>query len=653
MRLAQGFVICPKLAEMRKFITLALLAWACEGPLPQQPVEEPMESPEGKDPHSYSQPDVAQVEHLSWDAEIDFDKKVIAATATWKLKSGAGKEVIFDTYDLRIAEVTDGEGIPLDFEKGKQHEIFGSPLTISLPEGVTTVAIRYKTRPGAKALQWTDSAQTADKLGPFLYTQSQAILARSWIPCQDGPGIRFTYDAKVKVPQGMMALMSASNPQEISKSGSYDYSMPQPIPSYLLALAAGNLEFREVGPRTGVYAEPSMVEACAWEFADMEAMMTAAEELYGPYEWGRYDLIVLPPSFPFGGMENPRLTFATPTILAGDRSLVSLVAHELAHSWSGNLVTNANWDDFWLNEGFTVYFEMRIMEAVYGREYSEMLAQLSHTELKNTVKVFMQEMPDDTRLKLDLSGRNPDDGVTAIPYDKGYHFLRLIEETVGRPRFDEFLRSYFQAHKFSVMDTERFLSLLKSDLLDDQETRDVGVDEWVYVSGLPENAPEPKSARFDDVDALAMAFMDDPSTVPSTSVTRNWSTHEWLRFLRKVNGADAAKLSKLDAKYKLTSSGNSELAAQWFVNTLSLEEAYSAPGGQNLNSSVREFLIRVGRRKFLMPIYSAMLEGGKDDLARSIYKSARPGYHAVSRESLDDLLKEKPQEETEETSAEE
>lgn len=639
--MAQGFVISPKLAQMRKAIVLACLAVACQGPTPQPQEEEVMETPKGKDPHSYARPDEAKVKHLSWKAALDFDKKIIQANATWTLHDGAAREVVFDTYDLKIEYVTDVNGIPLNFEKGPKHEEFGSPLTIQLPDGVNTIVIRYKTSPKARALQWTDSSQTADKLMPFLYTQSQAILARTWIPCQDGPGVRFTYDAEVTVPKGMLALMSASNPQEVNETGVYTFDMPQPIPSYLMALAAGKLAFTEVGPRTGIYAEPSMIEASAYEFVDMEKMMSAAEELYGPYEWGRYDLIVLPPSFPFGGMENPRLTFATPTILAGDRSLVSLVAHELAHSWSGNLVTNSNWNDFWLNEGFTVYFEMRIMEAIYGREYSEMLAQLSHAELKAQVKEFMKDKPEDTRLKLDLSDRNPDDGVTAIAYDKGYHFLRLIEETIGRSRWDNFLREYFQQYKFKVMDTERFIGLLKNDLLDKQEIHQIGIDEWVYVSGLPENIPVPHSDRFDRVDEAATDFKAS-GVIPSSSLAKDWSTHEWLRFLRKVEGSDVPSLTSLDKKYKLTNSGNAEIAAQWFVNTLSLKEAYSAPSGMNLEEAVSAFLMRVGRRKFLTPIYSAMIEGDKNELALSIYKKARGNYHAVSRETLDELLEYKP-----------
>ncbi|MBL0317256.1 MAG: hypothetical protein IPP69_16430 [Flavobacteriales bacterium] len=302
------------------------------------------------------------------------------------------------------------------------------------------VEIDYKTSPDAEALLWVEGEK------PFLFTQSQAILARTWVPCQDSPGVRITYNADVTVPSDLMALMSAENPQQKSSDGKYHFKMDQPIPSYLMALAVGDVVFREIGPRTGVYAIPSLADAAANEFSDMQKMVDEAEKLYGSYVWGRYDLLILPPAFPFGGMENPKLTFATPTIIAGDKSLVSLVAHELAHSWSGNLVTNSTWDDFWLNEGFTVYFEQRIMEAVYGRERSEMLATLSRQDLDATIAdISTSEHPEDSKLKLALEGRSPDDGMTDIAYNKGYFFLRLIEETVGRERFDKFLKVFYNS----------------------------------------------------------------------------------------------------------------------------------------------------------------------------------------------------------------
>jgi len=356
------------------------------------------------DPHSFSSPE-ATVTHLEWDAEVDFDAQEIHATAVWTLSEAHGDQVVFDTKALQIESVLlDGQEAQWSF--GAEDDLLGAALVVyDLTPASKEVSISYTTTEGAEAVQWFPAELTQGGRMPFLFTQSQAILARTWIPCQDRPGVRFTYNAKVKVPEGMLALMSASNPTQKSATGSYEFTMPQPIPSYLMALGAGDLEFIALGERSGVYAEPEMVRNAAFEFGQTEKMIEKAEELYGPYYWGRYDMLVLPPSFPFGGMENPRLTFLTPTVIVGDLSLVSLIAHELAHSWSGNLVTNGTWNDFWLNEGFTVYFEMRIMERVYGPDFADMLVALSYDDLQKELAEMLENDPEATILKQNLAGK--------------------------------------------------------------------------------------------------------------------------------------------------------------------------------------------------------------------------------------------------------
>ncbi|MEX2380522.1 MAG: M1 family aminopeptidase/hydrolase, partial [Vicingaceae bacterium] len=433
---------------MRKVIGTALaavsLVVACE-PKSENTKDNQMEL-NYKEHHSFSKAEEAVLTHLKWDAEVDFESKRILATAQWTIDNKKGVDTIYlDSRNLNIEEIKRN-----DAEKGIEygaHEVsdfLGTKLAIPITENTKTISIKYHTTKGADALQFLAPQQTADKTHPFLFTQSQAILARTWLPCQDSPGIRFTYEASVKVPEGMLALMSAENPTEVSADGNYQFVMDQPVPSYLMALAVGKLEYAKIGEITGVYAESEVIEAAAYEFAEMQNMVDTAEALYGEYRWGKYDVIVLPPSFPFGGMENPRLTFATPTIIAGDRSLTALIAHELAHSWSGNLVTNATWEDIWLNEGFTVYFENRIMEEIYGKDFANMLAILSYQDLLEEIDWLKSEdRLEDTRLKVDLEGRDPDDGLTGVPYDKGYFLLRLIEETVGRERWDEFLNTYF------------------------------------------------------------------------------------------------------------------------------------------------------------------------------------------------------------------
>ena len=281
------------------------------------------------------------------------------------------------------------------FQLAKSDPILGAKLTVHVPASAMQVRLRYRTSPGASGLQWLDPARTAGKKLPFLFSQSQAIHARSWIPLHDSPGARVSFTATIRVPKGMTAVMAAESrvrPAE-KQMGIFRYRLSQSIPPYLVAMAVGDLSFRSLGKRTGVWAEPATLDDAATEFADLEAMVTASENNFGPYRWGRFDLLVLPPAFPFGGMENPRLTFVTPTILAGDRSLVSVVAHELAHSWSGNLVTGATWRNFWLNEGFTTYLERRIIESIYGRERADMEALLGLSELRDELAPA-QEGPD-------------------------------------------------------------------------------------------------------------------------------------------------------------------------------------------------------------------------------------------------------------------
>lgn len=586
------------------------------------------------DPHSYARPTTARVTHLDWEVAVDFDKKQISAIATLSIAvNDEAKQLILDTKGLNIKEVL-ADGEKANYSVGANDPIMGAPLSIEIAPDTKTVSVEYTTSSEAEALQWLAPAQTADSLGPFLFTQSQAILARSWVPVQDSPGIRFTYNAEVTVPEGMLALMSAENPRTVAYTGEYSFKMEQPIPAYLLALSVGHLSFAPLGARSGVYAEPSVIDRAAFEFEDLEKMILVAEELYGPYRWERYDILVLPPSFPFGGMENPRLTFATPTILAGDKSLTSLVAHELAHSWSGNLVTNATWNDFWLNEGFTVYFEHRIMEKLYGRDYSEMLASLAIDDLKEEVNRMEAEgKAGDTKLKLSLEGRNPDDGVTSIAYDKGYLFLRNIEEAVGRKKFDNFLKNYFDRNAFQVMTTESFLEELDKYLLkNDTAVTIAQAKGWIYKPGIPGSASMPTSDRFAVVERQMQAFLEGKA--PEGLATGEWSSHEWLHFIRSLpDNATTEQMKALDETFKFTKSGNSEILAAWLVKAIAhdYKPAYDRLEG---------FLVNTGRRKFLTPLYSELLKTEEGtEMARKIYKRARPNYHYVATNTIDEMLK--------------
>ena len=582
------------------------------------------------DLHSFSEPHHVVTTHLDLDVEVDFEKEIISGKARYEIKNLTGhNQLVLDVNGLEIEKVTI-DNKASSFQLGYQDSILGQPLIIDVDEDTKAVSIFYKTGADAKALQWLNPKQTAGKKYPFLFTQSQAILARTWLPCQDSPGVRFSYTAKVKVPKDLLAIMSAENPTEKITDGEYKFKMNQAVPAYLMALGVGDLVFESLGEQTGVYAEPSVIKKASYEFSETQKMLEIAEMMYGKYAWDRYDMLVLPPSFPFGGMENPRLTFVTPTILAGDRSLTSVVAHELAHSWSGNLVTNKTWDDFWLNEGFTVYFERRIMEKLEGREYADMLSLLGKQDLEHEVSA-LGHFHKDTHLKLDLSGRDPDDGFTDIAYEKGFFLLRLIEETVGRKQFDVFLKKYFTTHAFKVMDTEAFVTYINNNLLDSQPKlkEKIRLEEWIYSPGIPDNCPKVNSIKFDAVEGAIKSFKKG---YPLVNIkTQGWSSHEWLHFLRHLpEDLDRNDLQKLDQAFGFTSSGNSEVLNAWFQLTI-------PSGYMQADKDLEGFLLTVGRRKFLKPLYEALYK--KDpEKAKRIYKKARDNYHTVTIQTLDAIV---------------
>ncbi|HEX2835210.1 MAG TPA: M1 family metallopeptidase [Thermoanaerobaculia bacterium] len=617
----------------RRLLAILLFTFlACreEAPAPSSATTSTQRAPaqqtQTRDPHSFSHPDEVRVEHIALDLGVDFAKKQLSGTATLRIANPNGaKSLILDTNGLAIRKVT---LLPANteakFTLGAADPIKGSALEIPIDAATKEVAVEYSSSPDARALQWLEPAMTAGKKHPFLLSQSQAILARTWVPCQDTPSVRFTYDAIIRAPKELMAVMSAENPQTRSADGVYRFSMKNPIPSYLLAIAVGDLQFRAFDPRSGVYAEPEVIDKAAREFSDTPKMIAAAEELYGPYRWGRYDVLVLPPSFPYGGMENPRLTFLTPTIIAGDKSLVSLIAHELAHSWSGNLVTNATWSDFWLNEGFTTYFEHRITEKLYGRDYSEMLWLLGITEVQEEFKTLPER---DQHLFVDLAGRDPDDAPNQV-YEKGANFLRLLEETAGRERWDAFLRKYFESHTFQSMTTPQFVEILTRELPDVVEKVDINA--WIHGPGLPANAPKPQSQAFAKVEERARAFAAGgaASAIPVAS----WSSHERVHFIQSLPAISAEKMAELDGAFHFSDSGNSEVLSAWLEKSIDAKYKGAYP-------AIERFLTTQGRRKFLRPLYEKLAKT-PDDLAfaKSIYAKARPTYHPVSQATIDTVL---------------
>lgn len=586
------------------------------------------------DTHSFSRTQEAVVKHLQLNLTVDFNTKQLIGFAELTIDNLTNTtELHLDSRDLTITSVTLDDGTKATFEVKSPVQFIGSEIIVQIKPETKKVKINYSTSPNAAAVQWLDPIQTAGGKKPFLFTQSQAVLARTWIPLQDSPGVRFTYDATIQCPNDLMALMSAENDSVLHADGIYHFKMPQAIPSYLMALAVGDLKFHSYDKRSGVYAEPVSLEKAAYEFVDIPKMIAAAEELYGPYAWGRYDVLVLPPSFPFGGMENPRLTFATPTIIAGDRSLVSLIAHELAHSWSGNLVTNATWDDFWLNEGFTVYFETRIMEKLYGKPYADMLTVLSKDDLLETIKEIGKDNAD-TQLHLDLKGRDADAGMTDIAYEKGRFFLTTIEFAVGREKWDAFINKYFAAHKFQSITTKTFLEYLHKELIkgDTALENKIRINDWVYKAGLPDNCPIINSLELEKAGKMAAEFK--AGTPANKIITNDWTTHHWLYFLRQLpDSMNNEMMADLDKTFHLSSSGNSEILFDWLLHTI---KSHYAPS----ETSLVHFLTSVGRRKFVKPLYAALAATTEGKIkAKEIYKKARPGYHSVTTATIDEMLK--------------
>lgn len=578
----------------------------------------------GKDYHSLSNPEQVVVKHIDLDLNIDFAKKIMSGTAELAIqrKVSGANTLVLDTKDLTINRVTSGNN-DIPFTVGEADPVLGAALTLTLPSDNDKVTVHYATSPKASGMQWLTPAQTAGGQQPFLFTQAQATHARSFIPLQDSPQVRVTYNAIIRTSKDLLAVMSAANDPDTERDGVYEFTMPQPVPSYLIALAVGDLKFKAIGQRTGVYAEPAILDAAAAEFEDTESMLIATEKRYGPYRWDRYDLLILPPSFPYGGMENPRLSFITPTVIAGDKSLVSLIAHELAHSWSGNSVTNATWRDLWLNEGFTTYLTYRIMEIVYGTDRFNMEAVLGYQDLEADIARLDAN---DQILAIDLRGRDPDDVFSNIPYEKGALFLRELEQRIGRDNFDAFLLSYFEEFAFQSITTDQFIDYLSKTLLvqyPDKLTIE-RINKWVFEAGIPSDSPKVESDAFVLVDAARSAWLNGELAAEKID-TKPWTVHQWLYFLNNMPDVlSQTQLAQLDSAYNLTDSKNNEIAHSWLL--MSINNWYE-PALPRLH----DYLTSIGRNKLVKPLYRALSKTphGKA-LGKKAFDQAKSSYHPLT-----------------------
>lgn len=585
------------------------------------------------DPHSYFRTDQPRLQHVDWNCGVFFRTHTLHCLALLQFdRSGV---VDLDTRDLAILEVaSEPEMVRLAYDLAPAEPVIGSRLRVTMPDGVTTIRIVYTTSVNASALQWLTPEQTAGKRHPFLFSQGECIHTRSFLPCQDSPGVRFTYTARLTVPKELRGLMAAQQvkSEEVGDWREEEWRMDHPIPAYLIALAVGELESRDLSPRSRVWAEPALADKAAWECADVEQMIVAAERLFGPYPWGRFDLLFLPPSFPYGGMENPTLVFLTPSLITGDRSAMSVVIHELAHAWTGNLVTNATWSDFWLNEGWTTYAQMRIHEALYGRDGQELQAALLRHELDRDLARFADQ-PQFTRLWTDLPGTvDPDDTFSRVPYCKGYLFLRVLEEAVGRERFDAFIRTYIARFGFQSITTAMFLDVVAAEL--PGALVQVHAGDWVYEPGIPDNAPTITSSTRDAIDALVSRAKQDGRGVTGEEAVA-WNDTAWTYYLESLPRNARELCEDLETRFR-RSRHTPEIQWAWYL--LAIES-----GADFDRARLEEFLAANGRLKYLRPLYTALHKRPETRAwAREVFSRVQGGYHPIAQSTMAKLLAEEP-----------
>ena len=583
-----------------------------------------------KDPSTYTDLAQGRIKHIDFRIGVNFSTRTLEIEANYQMQEPVLGSLYLDSFKIDLKEARTN-GRRLEWEFDAQDDVLGERLHLKGLETISTFTLKFQTSIEARALQWLNASQTAGGNYPFLFSQCQAIHARSVFPCQDTPSVRFTYSAEVDVPQGLVAAMAAEQAGVRRESGQtiFSFEMPQPIPSYLFALAVGNLTFRKLGLRTGIYAEPEIIEAAAWEFAENEIKLNEAEKLLGPYLWGRYDVLVLPPSFPYGGMENPRLTFLTPTAILGTRGHTSLITHELAHAWTGNLITNATWQDFWLNEGWTTYAEVRITEVLEGKEVTDLHAVYDEKRLFAILEHLGMDSPY-TCLKLPANEKDADQFSTIIPYYKGCFFLQECEYAVGRERFDAFIQKYMTRFQFQSLTTEAFLEFLKAELPEVFEK--VNVHQWIYEPGLPEERHKPQSRLYDEVKRVLDDYQQ--GIKPTREQVQNWHRYQILSFLQGL----PRKIPVEDCQYfedilELEKRNDVALFHHFYVIAI-------ASGDQAILPHLERFMEKIGRMLYVLPIVRAMSEADwSRGYIRPLFERVRDRHHQITVLSMEAILK--------------
>ncbi len=581
------------------------------------------------DPHSYTDFTQGKIAHINFQIKADFGSRSLKILASYHLEEPVSGSLFFDSRDLQIERVfSNDRDIPWEIDR--RDPILGDRLHLHDLNNLSDFSIRLSTSPAASALQWLNPMQTAGGEHPFLYSQCQSIHARSIFPCQDTPSVRIRYQAEIASPGLLKAVMAAEH-VDSWKEGDFRvdaFRMPQPVPTYLFALAIGKLEFRELGPRTGVYAEPEILNAAAWEFAGNEQILTEAERLFGPYLWGRYDVLVMPPAFPYGGMENPRLTFLSPGLILGDRSRTNVISHELAHAWTGNLVTNATWEDFWLNEGWTTYAESRITEALEGVDFDQLLTYNGLMNMFEDMERFGM-VSRKTCLKYSQQGINPDEVFSTIPYYKGQLFLLALEQSVGRENFDIFIQKYISTYPFESLTTEQFMSFLKQEL--PEAIKHVDVNQWLFAPGFPKNAPALRSALYDDVEKVLDAYKR--GDLPARQQVAGWIGEQVLLFLKSIKGGIPTEdCRNLEELFGLKKMNDARVLTAFYV--ISIRSGY-----QEVLPGIEKIIANEGRYLLITRLFRTMLEvEWARGLTRPLYDKYRNRHHPITQAGIEQIL---------------
>jgi len=573
-----------------------------------------------KDTNTFSNYEIIKQTKIEANFDVDFDKKAIHG----KVKSyftaiKDGEVIVLDSRALKINSIIDSDtGEELEFIIDKQYDLDanGVPLKIykeySKGDNVI-ILINYDTTDEGSAVQFLDKEQTTGKQYPYMFTQCESILCRELLPIQDTPAVKITTSIGITVPKPLFALNSGIYQNKIDNGNSttYFYEQKIPIPSYLIALAAGAIEERVISDRCKVYGEKELVDLAAEEFDGIENYIQLAEAYISPYVWGEYNLLILPSSFPFGGMENPTLTFVTPSLLAGDKSLANVVAHEISHSWSGNLVTMDSWTDFWLNEGFTMFIQRKIFEKTDDLDLAKLDAMVLYDTLSEDIQRF-GESKSFSSLRPYLVGRHADDCFSEVPYEKGYNFLFYLESIVNKESdtdlFRKILRQYFAKFAYKSINTDDFINFftetIKTELPSDNATRvleQIDWVKWIDAPGYPPVQNNFTNKYANEAEDYVNEFYKNNFTDKFIDTFKAWHTLVKQYFLNKLKETEKEledeQLNFLSNKLNLKEGYNAEVNFGYFMVVLLHGKVIE----EDVKNALITFLGKFGRLKYLRP----------------------------------------------------